>query len=417
MTKDFRIAIIGGGICGLAMAISLHKRNINATLYERTNHFRDIGAGFAMAQNGMEAMAICAEQILTASARVENRNGWESKADVFFDYFDVTASSDVPFLTIRTTTGQRGLKRSQFMDELVKLFPAETVRFGKKLDHIVEGDGGKLMLQFGDGTTANADAVIGCDGIHSQVRKILIGNDHPAANPVYTHKCAYRGLVPMEEAVAAIGDERARNSCAYFGSGGRLLTYTVNDGKTMNVIAYKSDPNDWLDSEKQTRWATRDEAVKEFQGYGPVISKVMGLVAPELNVWGIFDLYNPLPYFASGRVAVAGDAAHAASPHQGAGAGFAMEDVACLSELLNCDAVTNTRDLEVVLSVYDAHRRERGNWLVQSSRWVGRLYDYEFGNNYEMIERQLRERFGMINNFSVREMCDRALGDLRERLA
>lgn len=58
--------------------------------------------------------------------------------------------------------------------------------------------------------------VIGCDGIKSRVRALLLGDDlHPAASPSFTHKYAYRGLVPMDKAVAAVGEELASNSCMH----------------------------------------------------------------------------------------------------------------------------------------------------------------------------------------------------------
>jgi 2-polyprenyl-6-methoxyphenol hydroxylase-like FAD-dependent oxidoreductase len=57
--------------------------------------------------------------------------------------------------------------------------------------------------------------VVGCDGIKSFVRRVVVGEDHPAANPVYTHKYAYRGLVPMQKAVEAVGEELASNSCMH----------------------------------------------------------------------------------------------------------------------------------------------------------------------------------------------------------
>jgi salicylate hydroxylase len=72
-----------------------------------------------------------------------------------------------------------------------------------------------MVMNFLDGTTAEADCVIGCDGIKSRVRQILFGKDHPSARPVYTHKYAYRGLIPMEKAVVAVGEERAQNACMH----------------------------------------------------------------------------------------------------------------------------------------------------------------------------------------------------------
>ena len=66
--------------------------------------------------------------------------------------------------------------------------------------------------------------VIGCDGIKSRVRQILVGKDHPSARPTYTHKYAYRGLIPMEKAVQAIGEANARNSKMHVG--GRFVVPT-----------------------------------------------------------------------------------------------------------------------------------------------------------------------------------------------
>jgi salicylate hydroxylase len=67
-------------------------------------------------------------------------------------------------------------------------------------------------MSFADGTTASADAVIGCDGIKSRVRQLVVGLDHPSAHPTYSYKYAYRGMVPMEKAVEAVGEEKARNA-------------------------------------------------------------------------------------------------------------------------------------------------------------------------------------------------------------
>jgi salicylate hydroxylase len=70
-------------------------------------------------------------------------------------------------------------------------------------------------MTFSDGSTAHADALIGCDGIGSHVRKFIVGDKHPSARPQYSHKYAYRGLIPMDKAIEAVGEERARNACMH----------------------------------------------------------------------------------------------------------------------------------------------------------------------------------------------------------
>lgn len=72
-----------------------------------------------------------------------------------------------------------------------------------------------VLMKFADGSVAEADAIIGCDGVRSRTRAIMVGEDHPAAMASYTHKYAYRGLVPMSQASMALGVERAMNATCW----------------------------------------------------------------------------------------------------------------------------------------------------------------------------------------------------------
>lgn len=215
-TKDFHVAIIGGGIAGLTLAIALHYRNVPATLYESAPHFGEIGAGVSFAANAVQSMQICHPGVAEAFDRVRTYNGWDSKRSVWFDYLDGTAERgrEAGF-TIRTRVGQNAVHRAEYLDELVKLLPADKAKFGKRLTDVTEGPDGRLVMSFLDGTTASADAVIGSDGIKSRVRQLIVGKDHPSALPSYSYKYAYRGLVPMDEAVEAVGEEKAKNACMH----------------------------------------------------------------------------------------------------------------------------------------------------------------------------------------------------------
>jgi salicylate hydroxylase len=116
----------------------------------------------------------------------------------------------------------------------------------------------------------------------------------------------------------------------------------------------------------------------------------------------LFDLAaQPLESFYSGRILVIGDAAHASTPHHGSGAGFCMEDVAVLSSLLEDqpqDEVScgSARDLDAVFAAFDASRRERDQWLVQSSRRAADLYQWRLPNtgkeNFEAMRKDIEER-------------------------
>ena len=219
--KPFEIAIIGGGIAGLSLAIALLNRNIPVKIYEQAPKFGEIGAGVSFTPNAVQAMDICGPGVYRAYDKVATRNGWASKADVWFDYLDGTASVEgkhqKPEFVIRNQMGQNGVHRAHFLDELVKLVPDGVAVFGKRLVGIEQPENGegKLTIRFEDGSVAEADAVVGCDGIKSKVRAAMFGADSPIARPVYSHKYAYRALVPIDQAIEVLGEENAMNACMH----------------------------------------------------------------------------------------------------------------------------------------------------------------------------------------------------------
>lgn len=217
--KPFELAIVGGGIAGLMLAIALHKRKIECTIYEQAAGFGEIGAGVSISRNAVRAMELIDRSVLGAFNIVSTRNKWASKKGVWFDFMD--AMSDTPaaeleplFSMVDPGVGQNAVHRARFLDELVKLLPRDAAQFHKRLSHILDDriGSGKVLMKFKDGSVAEADAIIGCDGIKSRTRAILVGEEHPAAKPVYTHKYAYRGLIPMKQAIQTLGEERAVNA-------------------------------------------------------------------------------------------------------------------------------------------------------------------------------------------------------------
>ncbi|GAD92951.1 salicylate hydroxylase, putative [Paecilomyces variotii No. 5] len=425
-TKNFEVAIVGGGIAGLTLAIALYHRKVPITIYEQAPQFGEIGAGVSFSPNAVQAMKICHTGVYQAFEKVCTRNQWPSKRNVWFDYLDGYGGqkdemeTQESVFTIRSELGQNGVHRARFLDEIVKLVPQDICRFGKRLADITESPHKKLVMHFEDGTTAEADAVVGCDGIKSRVRQIIVGPHHPSAHPSYTHKYAYRGLAPMKDVIAAIGEERGMNSCMHMGPNAHLLTFPVDHGNTLNMVAFKTNSEPWPDSQRLTRRATREDALKDYEGFGSNVIKLLNLTKPDLDVWAIFDLGdNPPPTYSKGRLCIAGDAAHATSPHHGAGAGLCIEDSAVMAELLADERIGEPEHLEAVFATFTAERKERGEFLVQSSRFIGDCYEWRtpgIGREFAKIEAEIIKRNGIITNVDVGKMCEHARSELRNRL-
>ncbi|KAJ5702329.1 hypothetical protein N7488_009877 [Penicillium malachiteum] len=416
---------IGGGIAGVTLAIALHTRGVSVRIYEQANGFHEVGAGVRFGPNAVEAMHLCDSGIFDTFEHVCTRNQWPNKRTVWFDYLNgvtQTAQEKEEILfTITSSLGQNGVHRAHFLDELVKLLPADVPRFRKHLNDITEQDDNKLLLSFADGSTETADLVVGCDGIKSRVRQILLGDDHPASLPVYTHKYAYRGLVPMPIAIEAVGEEIALNSCMHIGPRNHILTFPVDHGETLNIVAFHTDDGDWKEYPNLTRSGTREEALTDFAAFGGNITSLLKLCDEELQVWAIYDLAeHPVPFFSKDRVCIAGDAAHATSPHHGAGAGFCIEDSAVLATLLCDRRVKSHTDVETALEIYDDLRRDRAHWLVQSSHFLGNGYEWMaegVGSDFTKLEAEINSRNAVIQQFDVNGLCQQATEELTKRLS
>lgn len=140
----------------------------------------------------------------------------------------------------------------------------------------------------------------------------------------------------------------------------------------------------------------------------------------DCSQWAIFHLGdNPLPYYNKKSLCLLGDAAHATSPHHGAGAGMCIEDSAVMAELLASDGVKAQVDIEVVFQAFNDLRRERGNWLVQSSAHQGNLYEWlapGIGKDFGRMEDEINKRNRKIAEVDVQQMCNEAKSALASAL-
>ena len=126
------------------------------------------------------------------------------------------------------------------------------------------------------------------------------------------------------------------------------------------------------------------------------------------DVWALFD-HPPAPTYYKGRLALLGDAAHASTPHQGAGAGQAIEDAFILSNLLG--KVNSANEIEQALRAYDAVRRPRSQKVVTTSREAGAIYEFEdesLGTDLKRIKERLESRYNWIWNEDLPQQLKRA---------
>jgi salicylate hydroxylase len=343
------IAIVGGGIGGLAAAAFLRRAGLAATVYEQAAQLREVGAGVIVAPNAARMLRKLGVFGDFAARAVRLDTGWEFRR---WQDGRVLSAED---LTTRCEDlyGERtyAAHRADLLDVISRAVPAQDIRFGRRVVSL-EAGGPRATLRFADGAAVTADVVIGADGIHSVIRTALAGLS-PAR---YSGLCAYRALVPAELAPPFA---RRPAQVLWIGPGRHLVHYPVSKGALVNLIALGPAGQDATES--WTATATLAELRAEFAGWDGRLTRLIEAAGPP-GRWALLDR-APLPGWTRGRVTLLGDAAHPMFPFLAQGAAQALEDAAALARCLAADPA----DPAAALARYEALRLPRTTRLQQGS--------------------------------------------------
>ncbi len=343
------IAIVGGGIGGLAAAAFLHRAGLAATVYEQAGELSEVGAGVVVAPNAARLLRALGVLGAFEERAVPLETGWE-----FRRWRDgaVLSSEDLATKCERLY-GERTYTahRADLLDAVKRAVPADSVRLGKRCVAL-DADGPRPALTFADGERVAADVVIGADGIHSMVRAALTAR----APPAYSGLCAFRALVPAARAPAFA---RRPAQTLWVGPGHHLVHYPISAGELVNLVAFA--PAGDYTTESWTATAPIGELLAEFAGWDErLVSLIRAAGTP--GRWALLDR-APLTRWSSGAVTLLGDAAHPMFPFFGQGAAQAIEDGAALARCL----AANPADLAAALRRYESLRIPRTTRLQQVS--------------------------------------------------
>lgn len=332
------VAVVGGGVGGLAAALALAQRGADVTVWERAGELGEVGAGLQLGPN-----AVAVIEALGVAAMLRSR------------------ASLPAAIELREHRAGRLVAR-------LPLGAAAVARYGRPYWHVHRADllaaladaamVAGVQVQLGrevagpqDAALDGAELVVAADGVRSKLRAAL----GAASPPRFTGHVAWRGLVPADRVPEALSRPAAR---VWMAPGRHLVSYPLRGGSLVNFVA----------AEERTAWSEEGwslpgeprELRQAFAGFGGDAGALLA-AATECFLWGLFD-HPAMPSWQDGRLALVGDACHPMLPFLAQGAAMALEDAWVLAA-----ALAAAPSPAAGLAAYERARRERATRVQRAS--------------------------------------------------
>ncbi|MBO0782288.1 MAG: FAD-dependent monooxygenase [Ktedonobacteraceae bacterium] len=384
-----RIAIIGGGIGGMAAGLTLWRAGFDIALYEQAPQFGEVGAGIQLGpdttrllfQLGLERHL---REVVAEPTALEIRR-WQS-GDLLTRIplnHGREQQQETPYWTIH---------RADLHTILREHIPSHALHLNKRCMRI-EQENRRVTLTFADGSTENVDLVIGADGIHSVVRQ-SVSQDQAR----FSRTCAYRGLIPRER-LPNWDFQRTPRIIVWLGPGKELVCYPISSGRLLNIVCVVPD-DDWMVESWNEPGAVEDLA-KAFGGGDERVEQIINVLG-QTRRWALYDR-EPLGRWNHGHITLLGDAAHPMLPHKAQGAGQAIEDAVVLAQVLQG---AEPSEIEQRLDKYEALRRPRASQHQRDSRQNGRAFLLPDGQAQEQRDTALRRSRTMADVWKALKLAE-----------
>ena len=347
------VVIVGGGIGGLFAANALIAQGIRVAVYEQAPALGEVGAGVYVTPNAVRHL----ERVGLGPALER----WGARVGPGSWYFRHDGTPIAP-VQVRDAAGWNacfGMHRADYVELLAAHLPAGIVHTGHRAAGF-EQNGELARVRFANGASAEADVVVGADGIHSELRPYVF----PPSKPVFHGTLSYRGLVARER----LADWPMDRWQMWAGPSKHFLVFPVRHGTMVNYVGFV--PADKEMKESWTAPGDPDALRREFEGWDPRIGAVLKQVDKTFR-WALYDR-EPLPTWTKGRLTLLGDAAHSMLPHLGQGANQGIEDGMALATIL---AQVDSVAVPAALLAYEKLRRERVAEVQLGARTQGLRVD------------------------------------------
>jgi 2-polyprenyl-6-methoxyphenol hydroxylase-like FAD-dependent oxidoreductase len=343
MPAPLRILIVGGGIAGLALGRALGQQGIVPEIVERAASWPPGGTGVYLPGNGVRALGALglADRVLARAVRIPHQRILDHTGRLLADIDVAQLWSQVGICV--------GIARGELHRILLDGAAHVPTRLGCAVSTLSQ-ENDEVTVGFGDGSTGTYDLVVGADGIHSSIRRLLFGHSPPR----HLGQVSWRFLVDRS---------------------GAIDTWTAMLGFRRTFLAMPVWPDRLYCYADLAALPTEDPTGRDR-------TRLMALFAefaePVPSIFSRLENFDSIHFspieevvvdrWVQGRVVLIGDAAHATSPNMAEGASMALEDALVLTRML----ASHGSPAEA-LSAFSERRRARIRWVQQRTHRRDRI--------------------------------------------
>lgn len=365
-----KVAIIGAGLGGLAVAVALRKLGMDVHVYEKAQDFRPVGGGLGLLPNGLK----CLDAIEPEIVKMIKNSGCEVSKTVL---------KNTQGETIRTNPASRYQDKYgqplvtvwwwRLQQVLASKLPDDVIHLNHRCIGFKQNDSG-VEIYFDAAQKVSADLLVGADGINSAIREVLIGDGKPR----YLGSMSWRAVIKCNQDVLNPGE-------LAFVKGNKEFMYLLNVGDGYISWLYRKLSPDCALSRNVD--LVKSRVLNQLADWGESLSSLVEATPSEQILEGPICDRLPLNFWSQGRVTLLGDAAHPMAPALGQGANSTFEDA---YELALC--FSQSQSIQFALTSYEQRRIPRTQ-TIQTLSAVSEMGYYETDN--EASARQMQEHSQM----------------------